>query len=93
MQKYARKYQKALKQEVVDAYGGACACCSITTLEFLAIHHKNRDGYKEGKKRGGYTFYLRLKREGFPKGFEPLCHNCNMGIESNRGICPHKENK
>jgi hypothetical protein len=93
MKAYAKIYQRELKQEIINHYGGCCVCCGEKMLEFLAIHHVNRDGYKDGRRRGGYTFYLRIKRENFPENLEPLCHNCNMGIEANDGICPHKENR
>lgn len=31
-----------------------------------------------------------LKTNGYPDGFQTLCHNCNMA-KGFYGICPHKE--
>lgn len=89
---YTRNYQQKLKQEVVDAYGGRCSCCGETEICFLSIDHIYGNGNKEeGRGRGGYKFYLWLKRQGFPKDkYRLLCHNCNMGREVNGGICPHQ---
>src|SRR5882762_2207450 len=38
-----KAYRKAIKLEVVAAYGGRCAClgCTVTEPEFLTIHHKD----------------------------------------------------
>jgi hypothetical protein len=31
-----------------------------------------------------------LCKNGFPKGFQTLCMNCNWGKYRNGGQCPHK---
>lgn len=35
------------------------------------------------------AFYRWLKKNGFPPGFQTLCHNCNWA--KSRGGCPHKK--
>ena len=77
-----RKYHKSLKGEVFNAYGGyICVCCGEIHELFLCIDHINNDGNRHRKYtlRKGDTFYLWLKRNGFPPGFQVLCFNCNWG--------------
>ena len=81
---------RALKQEVVAAYGGKCECCGETRIEFLTIDHRDGSGAKHrsqvGKGRGVYTD---LKRRGFPQGpYRCLCFNCNIS-RGFYGYCPH----
>jgi len=97
----ANKQQRdRVKAEVVAAYGGRCQCpgCDIAYPEFLTMHHVNGDGaahraeiFPHGTAKGGYRFYLWLKRQGFPKDgrFELRCYNCNCS-EGFHGYCPHR---
>lgn len=67
-----------------------CACCSIDKIEFLALDHINGDGNKERKAvaNGCSTnFYAWLKRQGWPDGYQVLCHNCNLS-RGVYGYCP-----
>jgi len=88
--------KRALRQEVVDYYGGKCACCGESEPKFLAIDHIGGGGNKHRREMSangrGDNFAYWLKRNGFPKGYRILCHNCNMAIGA-FGKCPHKENK
>ena len=43
-----------------------------------------------GIKTKSSKFYLWLKRNNFPPGYQVLCWNCNCGRSINNGICPHK---
>lgn len=84
---------RELKQLVIDAYGGKCACCGEKLFEFLCIEHSRNDGAKQRRelKYGtGRDFYLWLSKRGFPKdlGLEILCFNCNCARGS-YGYCPH----
>lgn len=84
-----------LKRDVFNAYGGyVCRCCGEMEPKFLSIDHINNDGAemrKSGKhSRGGVAFYQWLRKSGFPKGFQVLCMNCNMGKHRNGGVCPHQ---
>lgn len=97
-QQKAVEYRKALKQEMVAAYGNKCACCGLEDWRFLSIDHINNDGaderralYADGHAGGGHGFYVKLRQRGFPKnGYQLLCYNCNMA-KYIFGQCPHKE--
>lgn len=84
---------RALRREVIQAYGGKCACCGETRLEFLALDHLNRDGAEHrralGVRGGGHNFYVILKRLKWPVGLQVLCHNCNAA-RYYYGRCPHE---
>ena len=41
-----RKARATLRQTVIAAYGGKCACCGIDDWHFLSIDHINNDGAK-----------------------------------------------
>lgn len=84
--------------EVMRAYcsGGIlkCACppCKEDNPLFLSIDHINGGGQKHRKEVHSYgtTLYNWLKRNNFPKGYQILCFNCNLGKSRNKGrICPH----
>lgn len=84
-----------LQFEALSAYGGpSCACCGESEPLFLTIDHANSDGAAHRKKLGflgGARFYKWLRDNGWPKGFQVLCLNCNHGRYRNKGVCPHKE--
>lgn len=93
-----RAYQRALKIECFQAYGGPiCACCGEKELFFLVIDHIHNNGAAHrreisGKNVGqGQSLYKWLKDHGFPPGHQVLCHNCNWGKYACGGICPHKK--
>lgn len=83
---------RKLRQDVLDAYGNECKCCGEKHQEFLGIDHVNNDGEGHRKELKGYgrAIYQWLKKNGYPqKGFQLLCHNCNMA-KGLYGGCPHK---
>ena len=98
-----RRKRRELKKEVIEKYGGKCACCGESRLGFLTISHVNNDGAAHKRALGitkengfgatGWGFYKVLKDMGFPMTppLEVECYNCNCGKKSNNGICPHKE--
>jgi len=88
----ARQRNRLTKEEVIAVYGGECACCGETTLEFLAIDHINGNGYqhRQSIKRSGNPFYHWLKLQGYPLGYRVLCHNCNQSL-GHYGYCPHQQ--
>lgn len=82
-----------IRQQILDAYGGKCACCSESIPDFLALDHIDGDGKKHRtslKSVSSYQVYLDVIRQGCPPSFRLLCHNCNMAIYMNKGTCPHK---
>ena len=80
-----------------------CRCCGENSFnEFLAIDHiigrKEMDSIPELVKIG-YSSKLKhkpllvwIKNNNFPKGFQILCHNCNMakGNSMDKNECPMK---
>ncbi len=88
---YKRAWDQALRREVLDHYGGVCVCCGETTLQFLALDHKNGGGNKHRQKLKlrGSAIWAWAKRENFPDMFQVMCHNCNQAI-GYYGSCPHK---
>ncbi len=83
-----KKRRQILREEVLTHYGGGeCACirCGEARLACLSIDHINgrNDGGNdktlkmEGKKvMCAIDFYRKLKREGYPNGYQTLCMNC-----------------
>jgi hypothetical protein len=88
--KKMRDWRQKLRKEVLDHYGGVCACCGESQLEFLALDHKNGGGTKHRTELGirGQAMWSWVKREGFPELFQVLCHNCNQA-KGYYGSCPH----
>ena len=90
---YRRKWNAKLRSDVLQAYGNVCACCGETEYKFLSIDHVDGNGANHRRQVGvgsGFHFYLWLRRNGFPKGFQVLCHNCNQA-KGSYGCCPHEE--
>lgn len=85
-----KRIDRALKQEMVGAYGGKCKCCGETIIEFLTIDHINGDGSEHRKRLGkGRKIYADIKAQGFPKDkYRLLCFNCNITLGF-YGYCPH----
>ena len=78
-----RRYSKVNKIE--------CACCGEDIVEFLSLDHIKNNGAKERREfncNGGYAFYLKLRKLGYPEGYQVLCHNCNIA-KGAFGECPH----
>lgn len=106
LKEYREKNREETKQKhiifrykVLSLYSNnqkpSCACCGEDEINFLSLDHIDGGGTQERKKlnsRGGNSFFFYLKKLGFPKGFQVLCHNCNMA----KGIyktCPHQLKK
>jgi hypothetical protein len=87
--KQSREARVVLRLEVLTHYSKGkphCACCKIFVLEFLGIDHIKGGGNRH--KRIVRHIYLWLRKNGFPKGFRVLCHNCNQSLGA-YGYCPH----
>jgi len=89
-----RKANARLKVEVLIHYGnGQLKCCwqdcDVVDVDMLSLDHINNDGCKEQdrKESGGRGqkkskgIYRRVKREGYPSGFQTLCLNHQMKKE------------
>lgn len=80
-----RDWEKRLRKEAIKNYGGKCRCCGEKQLEFLSV--VPIPGKAERPKRGtSLPFWLR--KNGWPKGFRVLCHNCRTAYER-FDYCPH----
>lgn len=86
--KNASLYQRA-KKKVFDHYGRKCKCCGEEEPMFLSIDHVNNDGGGRNRAERGYVMYRNIVDQGFPKAFQVLCWNCNVGKQRNDGVCPH----
>ncbi len=77
---------KAIKLEMISAYGGECVLCRESHWEFLTIDHINGGGTQHRKKIGaGGKFYRMLKELSWPKDvYRLLCSNCNSSKKANK---------
>lgn len=84
-----RAHRKRLRDQIIDGYGGKCACCGESQRQFLVLDHVKGGGNQERKTRG-WTFLLyNAKRNNFPDCYRVLCHNCNMS-NAYYHYCPHE---
>ena len=70
-----------------------CACCGISTYKFLSLDHVDGGGNRHRKnvaKHSGFEYLYWFVNNGFPTGFQVLCHNCNSA-KGFHGTCPHKD--
>lgn len=89
----SRSRQQQWKQQVIDGYGGRCACCKEAKREFLSVDHVKGDGAKlrreSGAKETSTSLYRKIVKLGFPKDYQILCYNCNLALAF-YGYCPHR---
>jgi len=91
---YQRKYGRELKEKVLTYYGNgglACVRCGFSDSRALSLDHMNGGGRQEKislGRMGGNSFYSWLVSEGYPKGYQTLCMNCNIikRFENSEGI-------
>jgi hypothetical protein len=84
-----RIYERSVRLEGIQEYGGKCTCCGENVVEFLTLEHVNGRS-DEPKKLTGYKAWASLKRQGWPKeGYTVLCFNCNCA-KGIYGECPHQ---
>ena len=80
LEESSRRSRYKLKEEILTYYGnGECKCvgCGFGDIRALSLDHIVASGDKRQKARSsGYYFYVDLKRQGFPKGYQTLCSNC-----------------
>jgi len=89
--RYLREWHRKGKERVIEHYGGKCACCGETRIEFLTIDHKNNNGNEERRRLNRKSWKLAVMR-GFPDDLQILCYNCNMA-KAHFGICPHERER
>jgi len=82
-----RRARLALRREVIEAYGGHCACCGEGTFEFLELDHVHNNGAAARRLYG--DAYRRARETGYPACYQILCSNCNHA-KARFGRCPHR---
>lgn len=95
LKKDKRNYWVRQRQEVLLHYSDGelkCKCCGEKEYKFLSIDHINGGGNQHRKSLGSKYIYSWLKQNGYPDGYQVLCHNCNMAKAFYK-ICPHQEVK
>ena len=89
----AKERRIQIKLNVINHYGGKCACCGETAIEFLCVDHINNDGAEHRKQQRsvayGNNFYQWIIRNSYPEDLRILCHNCNISLGL-YGYCPHQ---
>ncbi len=90
MKRYYLKHRAAherwhakLKLEVLYHYSNGtmkCASCGYTNPDALTIDHVKGGGGKHRREihRSGSSFYVWLRHNGYPAGYQVLCANCQM---------------
>ena len=82
-----RKSLQKLRVEVFTHYGDgklACVGCGFSDTRALTLDHINNNGAEERKGKwgrfinGGVGLYRRLRKEGYPLGYQTMCYNCNL---------------
>src|SRR3990167_2395221 len=86
--KAGKKYSDKQRLIAINKYGGKCKCCNEKEIKFLSFDHIKGNGNKH-RKIIGQKIVRWLKRNNYPKGFQILCHNCNLA-KGFYGKCPHK---
>jgi hypothetical protein len=83
------------KQEMIDAYGGRCACCGEAEPEFLTLDHvgggggEHRKKFRDNGRNHVVGIRYELKKAGWPKDkYRLLCMSCNWATSRNK-TCPH----
>lgn len=71
-------YHLSLKLAAFEAYGGIhCVWCGFHDHRALNLDHIEGGGSRHRRESPSHTIYLLLKREGYPRGYQVLCANCN----------------
>lgn len=90
MRQQALVRRRALKRQVLEAYGMRCTCCGESQYEFLSLDHINDDGNIHRREVGlGTGIYHWAKKHAFPPSLQILCYNCNFA-KGSHGYCPHQ---
>jgi hypothetical protein len=88
---HARHRNTRQKRQVFEHYSQGtprCACCGLTTFEFLSIDHVHGGGAKHRRELKGSSVYSWLVKSYLPVGFQVLCFCCNQA-KGYYGRCPH----
>lgn len=96
--RWKRRFDSKTKLDVLSHYGpnGKLQCCwpdcAVTDVDMLSLDHIKNDGAAHRREHGGrghyggYMLYRDLQRDGYPEGFQTLCHNHQWKKELMRRI-------
>jgi hypothetical protein len=88
---YSRRERLRIRLAFIKAFDSRCECCGEDDPRFLGLDHKQDDGNEHRLAYNCQQIYYQAKKEGYPRDkYQLLCHNCNFGKSTNKGICPHK---
>ena len=76
----ARLWRQQLRRRILEHYSEGtmkCLKCGFSDIRALCIDHVNGGGNRHRKEVGDGRLYRWLEKNGFPDGFQVLCHNCN----------------
>ena len=79
--------------ESLRIYGGGqakCRRCGFRDWRALVLDHVHGNGRQDRLRRrtkGGSHLAMQLRREGWPKGYQTLCANCNA-IKARKEVVP-----
>lgn len=63
----------------------SCSQCGYSDIRALCIDHINNNGAEEKRIHGGSSrVWAHIIKQGFPKGYQVLCCNCNQIKEMER---------
>ena len=89
--KRAKMQRQLVRIEVLSHYADGspkCAVCNECDDVVLCIDHIAGSGNQHRKLLGGlfgHRFYVWLKTNGYPEGFQVLCYNCNQRKKHYKG--------
>lgn len=56
------RWRLELRNKALSAYGGMCACCELSRIEFLCIDHIEGNSRQHRRSTGSISIYSRLKK-------------------------------
>lgn len=84
LRKQQKRYRWRVKVETLTHYAidskPKCIVCGESDIQVLTIDHINGEGSSHRKRlnrHGGWEFYVWLRKQGYPVGYQVLCMNCN----------------
>lgn len=75
-----RNFRNKIKLEVLNHYSDGtniCKDCRTSDIRILTIDHIHGGGSEHRRELKTGNFYLWLKQNNYPEGYEVVCHNCN----------------
>lgn len=89
--KTCKKARERIKRIVFRHYSPFLICmkCGFSDIRALSIHHIEGGGRAQriavSHGKGGVDFYMWLRRNNYPPGFQVLCMNCHMIMTNSDG--------